>query len=58
MTSDERHRFRAYRNKLAKVMLLADVMRVDMYELLAKLRRARNENERRDNTQETNGKAH
>jgi hypothetical protein len=60
MTPDERKNLRRYRNKLAKLMLLADVMNVDQYELLRKFRQAKADNsqEARTNTQEMNGKGH
>lgn len=60
MTPEERANFRAYRNKLGKLMHLADVMRIDVYELLRKFRQAKavHYREARIDTQEQNGATH
>ena len=60
MTPSEREALSKHRNILAKLMLLADVMRVDVYELLRKYRQMEMDisQEARTNTQDTNGEIH
>jgi hypothetical protein len=61
MTPEESASLKAYRNKLSKLMHLADVMNIDVYELLRKFRQSKKNDhtqEARPYTQDTNGAVH